>query len=297
VLGLLSSRALAAFDALAAGGVDAPVISGRPVIAGYQDRAGRAPLVAELKRVSQHAGPAADYDLLDGAEVQQAEPAFGLDIRAAVRIHGQRYLEPGAFLGALAASVRRRGGQIQDGTQVTRLRAGRDGVTVTTGQGGGRAAASSVPDAGQESRYDSVVVATGAWLGELARPAGARIRVQSGRGYSFSVPVARLPGGPVYLPAQRLACTPLPGGRLRAADRHRCRGARGGVGRGPALHAGRPAGHRRHPVAGYLRGGRPRHVGDHARPGHRAASRPGHRDRADTWRAGPVQPAPLSLVG
>jgi D-amino-acid dehydrogenase len=219
VLGLLSGHALAAFDALAAGGVDAPVISGSPVIAGYQDRAGRAPLVAELKHVSQHAGQAVGYDLLDGAEVQRAEPVFGPAIRAAVRIHGQRYLEPGAFNGALAASVRRRGGQILEGTQVTGLRAGRDGVTVITGHGGGRAAVSGTSDGGavQDSRYDCAVVATGAWLGELARPAGGRVRVQSGRGYSFSVPVARLPGGPVYLPAQRLACTPLPGGRLRVA--------------------------------------------------------------------------------
>jgi D-amino-acid dehydrogenase len=71
--------------------------------------------------------------------------------------------------------------------------------------------------ASAEARYDCVVVATGAWMGRLAGPAGVRMRVQSGRGYSFSVPVRRLPAGPVYLPAQRLACTPLPDGRLRVA--------------------------------------------------------------------------------
>jgi D-amino-acid dehydrogenase len=40
--------------------------------------------------------------------------------------------------------------------------------------------------------------------------------VQAGRGYSFSVPVEHVPSGPVYFPAQRVACTPL-GGRLRVA--------------------------------------------------------------------------------
>jgi len=40
--------------------------------------------------------------------------------------------------------------------------------------------------------------------------------VQSGRGYSFSVPVEAMPSGPLYFPAQRVACTPL-GNRLRIA--------------------------------------------------------------------------------
>jgi D-amino-acid dehydrogenase len=67
------------------------------------------------------------------------------------------------------------------------------------------------------SRYDAVVLATGAWLGELARRAGLRTRVQSGRGYSMSLLLASPPAGPVYFPSARLACTPLPGGRLRVA--------------------------------------------------------------------------------
>jgi D-amino-acid dehydrogenase len=35
----------------------------------------------------------------------------------------------------------------------------------------------------------------------------------AGRGYSFTVPIEHLPAGPVYLRAQRVACTPV-GGRL-----------------------------------------------------------------------------------
>jgi len=53
-------------------------------------------------------------------------------------------------------------------------------------------------------------------MGKLARRFGVRSVVQAGRGYSFSVPVDRVPDGPVYLPAQRVACTPL-GDRLRVA--------------------------------------------------------------------------------
>jgi D-amino-acid dehydrogenase len=76
-------------------------------------------------------------------------------------------------------------------------------------------------DAGDGGHYDgghhdAVVVATGAWLGELARRYGVRQPVQAGRGYSFSVPVEHMPRGPLYFPKQRVALTPL-GGRLRVA--------------------------------------------------------------------------------
>ena len=250
VLGLLSGPALDAFDALSGGGVDAPVSSGRPVIAAYRGPAERAPLVAELEHVVRHGGHWVDYELLDGAAVQQAEPILGSAARAAVLIRGQRYLDPARFVGALAASVRQRGGQISTNTEVTALHASDSGVTVTSSLAAGavNGDGSHASDAGgrdraegrryrpegrrdradgrhdraggrdrADGRYDYVVLATGAWLRRLARPAGVRTRLQSGRGYSFSVPVQQLPAGPVYLPARRLACTPLASGRLRVA--------------------------------------------------------------------------------
>jgi D-amino-acid dehydrogenase len=69
---------------------------------------------------------------------------------------------------------------------------------------------------GDRQRHDAVVIATGAWLGELAGRFGVRVPVQAGRGYSFSVPVERMPRGPLYFPTQRVALTPL-GSRLRVA--------------------------------------------------------------------------------
>ena len=73
---------------------------------------------------------------------------------------------------------------------------------------------SAVAVAGEE--YDAVVIASGAWLNDLARPFGVSVPVQAGRGYSFTVPIDPVPQGPVYFPAQRLACTPV-GDRLRIA--------------------------------------------------------------------------------
>jgi D-amino-acid dehydrogenase len=56
---------------------------------------------------------------------------------------------------------------------------------------------------------DAVVLATGAWLGDLARNFGVRQTVQAGRGYSFSVIPDAMPTHPIDFPAQHVACTPL----------------------------------------------------------------------------------------
>jgi D-amino-acid dehydrogenase len=124
-------------------------------------------------------------------------------VGAAVQIYGQRYLHPPEFVWSLALAVRSRGGEVLEGLDVTGLRHERGGVVVGTSDGGGRL-------------HDAVVLATGAWLGDLARKFGVRQPVQAGRGYSFSVPVERMPGGPLYFPTQRVALTPL-GSRLRVA--------------------------------------------------------------------------------
>ena len=53
-----------------------------------------------------------------------------------------------------------------------------------------------------------VVLATGAWLNQLARPFGVRMPVQAGRGYSLSVKTDEPVAAPIYLPTARVACTP-----------------------------------------------------------------------------------------
>ena len=121
-------------------------------------------------------------------------------------LFGQRFIEPGRFVHALADSVRGRGGEIREGAEVT-------GVDDTGGARGGVEVRTS---GGGAERFDAVVLANGVWLGDLARRFGVREIVQAGRGYSFSVPMERVPEGPVYFPSQRVACTPMDG-RLRVA--------------------------------------------------------------------------------
>ncbi len=198
----LNERALDAFDALAAGGVPAVTHRSEPFLACFRRERDAERLGTELAHI-RDAGQTVDFAALTGAQAVAAEPVLTDRIGAAVRIDGQRYLHPPEYVRSLALSVRDRGGEVREGVQVTGLRHERGGVTVAT-------------DADDGRLYDAVVVATGAELSRLAGEFGVRTPVQAGRGYSFSVPVERMPKGPLYFPAERVACTPL-GSRLRVA--------------------------------------------------------------------------------
>jgi D-amino-acid dehydrogenase len=202
----INALALGAYDDLAAGGVGASTHEAAPFLACFRSAEERAALIEELDRV-QAAGQDVKYEAISGQEARAEEPALSGAVLSAVRIHGQRYLNPPEFMDALAGAVRERGGEICEDVGVQQVREELGGVTV-------------VDSTQTTHRFDAVVLANGAWLGELAKPFGVRQPVQAGRGYSFSVAAQRVPSGPVYFPSQRVACTPLSspaGDRLRVA--------------------------------------------------------------------------------
>lgn len=198
----LNERSLEAFDVLAAGGVSATTIEANPFLACYDQERGARGLLDELQQIRE-SGQDVRFHPVTGSRTRALEPVLTERVRAAVQIYGQRYLNPPQFIRSLADAVRARGGQIIEGCDVTDLHPEPAGVTV-------------VCRSGQRQRHDAVVVATGAVFGELMARFGVRRPVQAGRGYSFTVPVEQMPGGPLYFPAQRVACTPLDG-RLRIA--------------------------------------------------------------------------------
>ena len=204
----LNNQALAAFDELGDRGVVSRTRAADPFLACFRTAEDRAPLLAELEHI-RAAGQDVKYDVLTGEEARSLEPALSRTIGAAVRLHDQRYIDPPAFLAALADSFVARGGRIITAATVTGVRESVDGARVTT------------REAVEENHaYHGVVLANGAWMGTLARQFGVREPVQAGRGYSFSVTGERLPRAPVYFPQQRVACTPLAtseGPRLRVA--------------------------------------------------------------------------------
>ncbi|PRX48626.1 D-amino-acid dehydrogenase [Prauserella shujinwangii] len=196
----LNLRALAEHDALAAetGAVSLPM---EPCLVAAGSEAQREAVVTELEHV-RAAGQPVDVAPVDGRRVRELWPSLSERIACGLAVHGQRYVDPGGYVTAVADAARRAGVRIEEGTEVTAVRERGDGVRVHAG--------------GAEFGADAVVLASGALLNRLARPFGVRRLVQAGRGYSFSVVPERMPPGPVYFPARKVVCTPL-GDRLRVA--------------------------------------------------------------------------------
>lgn len=186
---------LAAFDELADGGVKEPTHPAEPFLAAFASDSDREALVTEFRHVVE-AGGITDFDLLSGEEIKQIEPALGDGVHAGVLLRGQRFINPGRFVHSLAASVRERGGEIVEGTNVIDVKdRGAKGVDIITSR--------------STLNADAVVIATGTWLGRLSREFGVKKIVQAGRGYSFTVQPDNMPKNPIYFPSQRVACTPL----------------------------------------------------------------------------------------
>ena len=190
-----------AYDELADGGVTAPVKDSDPFLAACATEHGRQHLVDELDTVRSNGGDVS-YDLISGDKLRALEPALSDEIRTGVRVYGQRFINPPEYLDSLAQSVRARGADIIEEFHVAEVTdLGANGVELAS-------------TTGRALRADAVVLATGAWINALAKPFGVRRPVQAGRGYSFSVRPRDMPTHPIYLPGQRVACTPL-GDRFR----------------------------------------------------------------------------------
>lgn len=191
--------ALEAFDELADGGVEARTVPG-PFVIGFRTASNARGFLREIDGVIRH-GQSLEFEPL--AEPRSLAPQLSERVGAAYRLEGQRFIEPGPYVESLAASFRARGGTVVTGSVVTGLGGTDERPDVLLADGSRLAA-------------DAVVLATGAWLPRLARQVGVKVRVQAGRGYSFSVPTEEPARHPIYLPHERLACTPYEG-RLRIA--------------------------------------------------------------------------------
>jgi D-amino-acid dehydrogenase len=195
-----SSRMLAAYDEMHEA-TDAPVsasiTSADPFLAVFSSDAERDVLVEEFDRLGE-IGFAQSYRVLDRAAIREANPALSDAARFGLALENQRFINPAAFVRAIGSAVVAGGGQILNGKVAT-------GVTQR-----GAEVAASFSD-GSTVEADAAVIATGSWMSRLARDHGVRMLVQAGRGYSFTVYPDAAPRYPIYMPARRVACTPLGG--------------------------------------------------------------------------------------
>jgi len=184
------------YDVLAAGGVTA-VVHEAPMIAAFEDPRDAVPLRREVEVLASYGQDVSAVELSED-ELHAVQPILSPRAHFGLRLDGQRYLQPAEYTQSLAGSFVSRGGKIEEGVSVVgiRERAGSSRVHVDI--------ATSVLS------VDVAVIANGAWLQRLAGPTGVRMRVGSGRGYSFTVRADEVLEAPLYLPSTRVACTPGP---------------------------------------------------------------------------------------
>lgn len=202
----LNEECIEAFDVLVANGVEAPVTDA-PITALFRTTDEADAMARELHQMEK-AGQPMSITALTGAALREQVPLASDAISAGLNINGQRFVDPGRFVHALAVAVEHRGARMRT-LEIDRLAESVNGVV-------------AYPRAGAPLMADAAVIAAGAWLSKLA---GDRVRVpvRAGRGYSFTVPVERPIPGPVYLPGARVACTPYQGA-LRVAGTMEFRG-------------------------------------------------------------------------
>lgn len=199
----VAGMAMSAFDELTNGFVTEPTRLAEPFLAGFATENERAGLLDEFRGIVA-AGGTVDYELTSGDELRTIEPTLGEGVTVGVKLHGQHFINPPKFVDSLADAVRERGGTIVTGFDVLAVHdLGSSGVEV-------------IGVSREPVTADSVVLASGTWLGTLARQFGVHQLVQAGRGYSFSVVPEIMPTRPIYFPAARVACTPL-GDRFRVS--------------------------------------------------------------------------------
>lgn len=188
----INREALAAYDELVAGGVEEQTHE-VPFVIALQDDSAADDFLSTVKAVRAH-GINAPVKEVSLDEAREHAPILSENAKRTMLLGDQRYIEPGHFVRALADSVEERGGVIRSGVAVADVKSTRKpSVKLETGEW---------LDA------DDVVIATGAWLPELARELGVTAPVKGGRGYSFSVAVDEPVTSPVYMPGLNVACTP-----------------------------------------------------------------------------------------
>ncbi|WP_153557838.1 NAD(P)/FAD-dependent oxidoreductase [Roseimaritima sediminicola] len=133
----------------------------------------------------------------EGEAVRDLEPALRTGMAGGWHFPDDAHIRPDKLLTQLRGQLEQRGCVIHEHTPVERLRieAGRLQGLET---GGGAMTA------------DLVVLATGAEAPRFARPLGARIPIQPGKGYSFTMtPPAGAPRIPMIFEEKHVAVTPM----------------------------------------------------------------------------------------
>ena len=173
----------------------------RGLLMAFRTQEALAEAVHELEVLASFGG---EGERLDADELRARVPALGGDLAGGISLPHDAHLTPGDFVRGLAREAERRGVAVHTGTEVLGIDWRRaSGARLLTTRG--------------EFVADEVVLATGAWSPELARPLGLRLPVQAAKGYSITGHRPDEFGDlPVILAEARVGVTPM-GPHLRLA--------------------------------------------------------------------------------
>ncbi|MEV5538886.1 FAD-dependent oxidoreductase [Saccharopolyspora shandongensis] len=153
----------------------------------------------ELAEAAERAGYAGAYDIHSGGSLRRLEPALADDVAGGVHARDEIHVRPESVVAGLHAALESRGVEVRRRVRV--LGVERDGSRW-----------SAVTSAGPE-RADRVVVAAGAWTGEILRGLGVAVPLQPGKGYSVTATgTGPAPRHAMKLLEANVACTPFAGG-------------------------------------------------------------------------------------
>ena len=136
---------------------------------------------------------------LNGDEARAFEPSLGASVNAGYWLEQERSVRPDSLTTGLRSWLERQGVEFKTTSIVTGFSATEESVQrVITSTGA--------------VVCDAAVICAGAWSGQLAAMAGAKLPVQGGKGYclDYSPPPVAV-GRPIYLHEARVAVTPFDG--------------------------------------------------------------------------------------
>lgn len=140
-----------------------------------------------------------DAVVLSKEKVQQLEPETELDILGAVHYRCDAHLYPNKLVPQLIQHLQSSGVNVETGSRVKQIIAERGQIK-------------KVITSNNEHEADVFVLASGAWLSELAKTIGLKIPLMPGKGYTFTYdhPQKKL-NVPAILCEARVAITPMNG--------------------------------------------------------------------------------------
>lgn len=129
-------------------------------------------------------------------EALRLEPSLSRKVRAAYLIADESLVDPRTLLASLADGLRALDVVITERRTVT-------GFDVEHGR------VRAVLLDGEAIECSDVVIAGGSWSADLLAGLGTRVRMQAGKGYSFSVDLPVAPRHPLYLGDKHVAVSPI----------------------------------------------------------------------------------------